>query len=177
MNKRVGELIERSSPGQLDAIEISGLNHAQRGWRSYESLDYPRFDICKPIEDAQKSRYDFVMAEQVLEHVPEPLLALSNMRQLCRPGGYVLVTTPFLIRIHPVPDDYWRFTPSGLRYLLVKAGLEVEECGSWGNKTAVRGAFYNWPRRRPWQSLRNEQDLPTVVWALARNAAPGTEAA
>jgi SAM-dependent methyltransferase len=175
MNKRVGELIDRSCPEQLDAVEISGLNHAQRNWSSYESLDYPSFDLCRPIEHAQKSRYDFVIAEQVLEHVPEPLLAASNMRQLCRPGGYVLVTTPFLIRIHPVPDDYWRFTPSGLKYLLVKAGLEIEECGSWGNKAAVRGAFYNWPSRRPWQTLRNEEDLPTVVWALARNTAPRAE--
>jgi hypothetical protein len=63
--------------------------------------------------------------------------------------------------------DYWRFTPRGLRTLLERGGLEVDEVGSWGNRDCVVGNFDNWAAFRPWHSLRNEPDLPVQVWAFA----------
>ena len=65
-------------------------------------------------------------------------------------------------------QDYWRFTPRGLRTLLERAGLEVEEVGSWGNRDCVVGNFDSWSAFRRWHSLRNEPDLPVQVWAFAR---------
>ncbi len=56
--------------------------------------------------------------------------------------------------------DYWRFTPRGLRTLLERGGLEVDEVGSWGNRDCVVGNFDSWPAFRWWHSLRNEPDLP-----------------
>lgn len=168
MNEEIDRLVDALNPANCDALEISGRNHQHRPWRSYEAVDYPAFDLCSGPPDGARHRYDFVVAEQVLEHVPEPLTALETMRDTARPGGTVLVTTPFLIRIHASPTDYWRFTPQGLEHLMGKAGL-VDLCiASWGNRTAVRGAFYGWPKRRPWQSLRNEPELPTVVWGYGR---------
>jgi hypothetical protein len=42
----------------------------------------------------------------------------------------VVVSTPFLIRVHELRmygmNGYWRFTPRGLRTLLERAGLEVD---------------------------------------------------
>ena len=64
--------------------------------------------------------------------------------------------------------DYWRFTPRGLRTLLERSGIEVEEVGSWGNRDCVVGNFDKWPAFRWWHSLRNEPDLPVQVWAFAR---------
>ena len=84
----------------------------------------------------------------------------------------MIVSTPFLIRVHELPHydmrDYWRFTPRGLRTLLERGGLEVDEVDSWGNRRLRRRQLRRWPAFRRWHSLRNEPDLPVQVWAFAR---------
>jgi SAM-dependent methyltransferase len=155
----------------LSAAEISGDRYAGRPWGTYASLDYPAFDLCAPLEG--RGTYDVVICEQVLEHVLDPRAAAANLRGLCAAGGHVVVSTPFLIRVHELPSygmpDLWRFTPRGLRRLLEDAGLEVDTVEAWGNRDCVTGNFDRWAAHRPWHSLRNEPDLAVQVWAFARN--------
>lgn len=169
--RAVDRHIETLGPRDLTAAEISGADHAAKPWRSHTSLDYPEFDLCAPLEG--RGQFDVVICEQVIEHVADPWTAAENLRGLCRPGGHVIVSTPFLIRVHELPayglKDYWRFTPRGLRTLLEHAGLEVDQTGSWGNRRVVAGNLDHWPAYRRWHSLRNEPDLPVQVWAFARN--------
>lgn len=168
LNHAVDAHLTRLGPG-LTAVEISGGAHATRPWKRYERLDYPEFDLCAPL--GERERFDVVICEQVLEHVVDPIAAVRNLRGLCAPGGHVVVSTPFLIRVHELwgMQDYWRFTPRGLRTLLERAGLEVEHVESWGNRDCVVGNFDRWTAYRPWHSLRNEPDLAVQVWAVARN--------
>ena len=170
LNGAVDSYLASLGAAGLRAVEISGDSHAARGWREYVSLMYPDFDICAPLAD--QGRFDVVICEQVLEHVPDPCAAAANLKELCEPGGHVIVSTPFLVRVHELPAfdmrDYWRFTPRGLRALLERAGLEVDEVSSWGNRDCVVGNFDRWPAYRWWHSLRNEPDLPVQVWAFAR---------
>ncbi len=160
-------------PPSKSAAEISGSQHATKPWSSYVSLNYPEFDLCAPLDPA--ATFDVVICEQVIEHVIDPFAAARNLRGLCVPGGHVVVSTPFLVRVHELAlyglRDYWRFTPRGLRTLLEHAGLEVDEVQSWGNRGCVVGNFDYWPAYRPWHSLRNEPDLPLQVWAYARRSA------
>jgi SAM-dependent methyltransferase len=171
LNAAVGRHLDALGPSGLTAAEISGAAQAGRGWRRFVSLDYPEFDLCAPLE--LTDRFDVVICEQVIEHVADPWAAARNLRGLCAPGGRVVVSTPFLVRIHELPmygmRDYWRFTPRGLRLLLEGAGLVVDEVGSWGNRDVVAGNFDRWPAYRRWLSLRNEPDLPVQVWAFASN--------
>jgi len=171
LNTAVNRHIEALDPTSRSAAEISGDAHVSKPWRSYVSLNYPEFDLCAPLRD--RGKFDVVICEQVIEHVIDPWAAADNLRGLSSPGGHVIVSTPFLIRVHELPmygmPDYWRFTPRGLRTLLERAGLEVETVGSWGNRSCVVGNFDHWPAYRRWHSLRNEPDLPIQVWAFARN--------
>jgi SAM-dependent methyltransferase len=171
MNHAADARIEALDPTTHSAVEISGASHAGRAWKEYVTLDYPDFDICAPL--TEERRFDVVICEQVLEHVEDPCAAAENLRDLCVPDGLVIVSTPFLIKVHELPElgmfDYWRFTPRGLRLLLERAGLEVESVGSWGNRQALVGNIRTWSARRPWHSLRNEPDVPLQVWAFARN--------
>ena len=172
LNRAVEAHIESLGPERLRAAEVSGDSHVGRGWAQYTSLMYPQFDICAPV--TEPGRFDVVICEQVLEHVPDPWGAAANLRELCAPGGHVVVSTPFLVRVHELPAfdmrDYWRFTPRGLRTLLEGAGLEVDEVGSWGNRDCVVGNFDRWPAYRWWHSLRNEPELPVQVWAFAHRS-------
>ncbi len=154
----------------LSGAEISGGFHGGRDWGSYCSLDYPEFDLC--AEPVRVGPFDVVLCEQVLEHVAAPWLAARNLRALGKPGASIIVSTPFMIKLHELPQyrmyDYWRFTPRGLRTLLESAGLEVEQVRSWGNRECVIGNLGDWSSYRRWHPLANQPDLPVQVWAFAR---------
>ncbi len=171
LREAVGAHLDALHPPDLDAVEISGADQRERPWKSFTSLDYPEFDLCAPLEN--RGSFDVVICEQVIEHVLDPVAAARNLRGLARPGGHVVVSTPFLVRIHELPMygmyDYWRFSPRGLRRLLEHAGLIVEDVGTWGNRSCVNGNLDHWPAYRRWLSLRNEPDLPVQVWAFAFN--------
>lgn len=171
LNRAVDNHLSELGPERLSAAEISGDAYARKPWKAFVSLNYPEFDLCAPLEG--RGTYDVVICEQVLEHVVDPWVAAENLRGLCVPGGHVVVSTPFLVRVHELPmygmHDYWRFTPRGLRTLLERAGLQVDTVGSWGNRSVILGNFDCWPAYRRWHSLRNEPDLPIQVWAFARN--------
>jgi len=120
-------------------IEISpGWN---RYWRAlcpdYRSVDYPDFDICRDRTDDQ---YSIVIADQVLEHVQRPLAAAANIHAMTKPGGWAMIATPFLFRVHARPHDYNRWTPQGLKQVLVEGGFAEDGVlvSGWGNKACAK---------------------------------------
>ena len=166
MNRAVTEELTALAPEMLDAVEISGRVHEARPWKSYSTLDFPDFDLCNPPDDLPQ--FDIVLCEQVLEHVPDAWRAARTLHDLAEPEGYVLVTTPFLYKVHPAPGDYWRFTRDGMTVLLESAGLRVVTVEGWGNRSAVRASVRRDPPYRFWRSLKNNPNLPIVIWALAQ---------
>lgn len=67
--------------------------------------------------------FDVAVCTEVLEHTLQPFAAVNEFARLLRPGGLLLVTTPFNFRIHGPLPDCWRFTEHGLRALL--SGFEI----------------------------------------------------
>jgi SAM-dependent methyltransferase len=170
MNEAVDHFLAGLDVGTLTAAEISGTSHSSRGWAAYRSLMYPEFDVCAPV--VIDERFDVVLCEQVLEHVVDPWAGVANLAELCRPGGHVVITSPFLIKVHELPMygmfDYWRFTPRGLQLMVEKVGLEVVDQGQWGNRMCVTGNLTHWSARRRWHPMRNEPDVPVQIWCIAR---------
>jgi SAM-dependent methyltransferase len=133
--------------------------------------------VCAALP-ADHERFDVVLCEQVLEHVPDPWQGMRTITDLLRPDGRAIVSTPFMIRVHPHPADYWRFTPDGLRLLAEQSGLSVDVVDSWGNRPCVRRNWNTWIRRLPWHAMRNEPDVALNVWLFAhRNGAAASPAA
>ena len=71
--------------------------------------------------------FDYVWCNAVLEHVRDPFRVAAEIRRVVRPGGLVFVQVPFLESVHGWPDDYFRFTPNGLRVLF--EGMEEVAAG------------------------------------------------
>lgn len=80
---------------------------------------------------------DLVLCTETLEHVLEPHTLLDEALRCLRPGGRLLLTTPFAARWHFVPYDYWRFTPSALAHLLAQSGFTDVEVHARGNALTV----------------------------------------
>jgi SAM-dependent methyltransferase len=92
---------------------------------------------------------DVVMCISVLEHLADPLAALSELRRVVRPGGVVLVNVPswwgkrmlefsaFRLGLSPpesVDDHKWYFDPRDLWPLLVKAGFRPRDIRCFRHK-------------------------------------------
>jgi SAM-dependent methyltransferase len=166
MNGETRRFFETADVAQMDAVEISGLDWAEFGWNSYVHLDYPNFDICR--HGGMPNSCDVVIAEQVFEHLPAPNRALRHIFEMLRPHGLFLITTPFLIKVHPTPNDYWRWTVEGMKLMLEESQFKVVLCNSWGNRACVTANFDAWPDYREGMSLENEADFPLVVWAVGQ---------
>lgn len=87
-----------------------------------------------PVEDAS---VDFILCTETLEHVLEPQSFLREAIRCLRPGGVILLTIPFAARWHFIPQDYWRFTPSGLQHLLDGCGFVQTRVYARGNAGTV----------------------------------------
>jgi SAM-dependent methyltransferase len=161
--------IHSINPETLDVLEISGGPQWRRNFsfRSYISTDFPDFDICAETLDRQ---FDLVIADQVFEHLPWPMRAGRNVHAMLRPGGYFVIATPFLVRVHEVPIDCSRWTEQGLSYLLQECGFEASniKTASWGNRKCLNANLFKWRRYGFYRSLANEPNFPVMVWAIAR---------
>ena len=62
-------------------------------------------------------QFDLVLCTQVLEYLPDPMLAVEEIRRVLRKGGVAFISAPSIF-IRDSDKEYWRFLPEGLRYLL-----------------------------------------------------------
>ena len=79
-----------------------------------------------PTED---SKFDLLICQEVLEHVENPHLALREMYRVLKPSGKLFLQVPFIIGYHPCPNDYWRFTDDGLKYIVKINKFEILKVG------------------------------------------------
>jgi SAM-dependent methyltransferase len=69
--------------------------------------------------------FDLVLSTQVLEHVEDPNVYLSECARLLGDDGWLILSTHGIMYYHRDPEDYWRWTRPGLEKLLTAYGFEV----------------------------------------------------
>lgn len=67
--------------------------------------------------------YDVVLLINVLEHIFEYRQLLAECHRVLKPGGRIVVATPFIFPYHPSPNDYHRYTAAALTRALASAGF------------------------------------------------------
>lgn len=108
---------------------------------------YPHVDIVAdahalPIKDASLG---LIIGYHVLEHLRDPQLVAQEFYRVLKPGGIIFIEMPFIQRFHGYPDDYYRFTPEGLREIL-KDFKEVKSGVAGGPTTALIEFIINFLR-------------------------------
>jgi SAM-dependent methyltransferase len=174
MNREIERFIRSLDCQRISALEISGSGARDRyDFRSYRTVQYPEYDVCEgPLGERQ---FDLIIAEQVFEHVSRPDLAAQNVYRMLRPEGVFVISTPFLLKVHGAPSDFYRWTEEGMRQLLETAGFAEVKTGSWGNRDCLFADMkpgLGWTTYDPrLHSLHNEPQFAIVVWAFAKKPA------
>ncbi len=87
------DLADLVAPGRVTAVEPTeaalDLARQEAARRGITTIDFVVADVH--ALDLADASYDVVHAHQVLQHVADPVLALREMRRVCRPGGVVAV--------------------------------------------------------------------------------------
>ncbi|MGB6385175.1 MAG: methyltransferase domain-containing protein [Terriglobales bacterium] len=83
-----------------------------------------------PFRDGQ---FDFVICTQVFEYLPEPALAVAEIKRVLRKGGVFFVSAPSIL-LRNSDRECWRFLPESWRQLLRE--FETVEVIPEGNSLA-----------------------------------------
>lgn len=120
---------------KIKVVEFGGSNGVIAGYFQNAEIEiapnFPTLDIQNLSEYSSES-YDCVILDQILEHVQNPWKAVTEIRRILRKGGVCICATPFMVRVHRSPKDYWRFADDGLRELFHEFS-DVNILG-WGNR-------------------------------------------
>lgn len=99
-------------------------------------FDYGTLNIISDISDIPEpdGSFDAIMCTEVLEHIPQPELAIEEFARLLRSGGHLILTAPFCSLTHFAPYHYVTgFNRYFYEYLLSKYGFEIIEIQKSGS--------------------------------------------
>ncbi|MCE5207213.1 MAG: methyltransferase domain-containing protein [Chloroflexi bacterium] len=140
------ERISNTLPGQVDVLDVGAgrgdfktlfTRHAYLGLDIYP---YPELDLSVDLIEMcpfNDNSFDLVVLANVIEHVYEYRKLVSRCARLLKPGGRVLITVPFLLKLHQEPVDFHRYTRYTLATLAEENQLEVETLDAYTNPLAL----------------------------------------
>src|SRR5262249_41967197 len=105
--------------GQEALADVRPLFAGKRfvGCDAREGPGVDRVEDLRKLSLASGSAGSALLLE-TLEHTADPVAALREVERVLAPDGLALVTSCLDFKIHAYPEDYFRFTPSGIDALL-----------------------------------------------------------
>lgn len=95
---------------------------------------------CLPFKNES---VDAIICECMLEHVPNPDDIVKEITRVMAPGGLIYVSVPFMDPYHASPNDYTRWTMSGIQSLFSEFSQQELAVG-WGPTSTLIAVFSNW---------------------------------
>jgi SAM-dependent methyltransferase len=143
---KTGEQAFRNLPKGSIILNLgSGPKILSKDIVNVDGCYFPGVAVVAPAESLpfKTSSIDAIICECLLEHVPDPVRIVAEMERVIKPGGSVYVSIPFMDAYHSNPDDYYRWTTSGLKQLM-SAFEPVELRTGFGPTSSFISAFANW---------------------------------
>ena len=111
--------------------------------RSNEYVPVDKYQTHPAIKIADIERlpftdgfFDTVFCSQVIEHVPHPWIAFSELSRTLKKGGKMILTVPHLSYLHGEPEDFYRFTKHALSRLAEEHQLHTKSIVAAGGLIA-----------------------------------------
>jgi ubiquinone/menaquinone biosynthesis C-methylase UbiE len=172
MYKRIKEQFPEKMKGKILCISgAEGLKDLIHEDAEVTNTSYPEIDFQNMPFDCNS--FDYIISDQVLEHLENPKKAIDESYRVLKNGGIAIHTTCFINYVHKNPIDYWRFSPDALRFLC-SGFSDVLQCEGWGNRISI---FLSWTRFRMMDidtgfkraiATKNESKYPIVTWIIAK---------
>jgi SAM-dependent methyltransferase len=115
--------------------------------------------------------FDFIMINQTIEHLYNPILCIENIYKHLKTGGVFYANVPVNNIPHGIEHYYTGITPLGLSLMTKSAGFEILEVGQWGNLEYLKYMFSN----NNWGDYTysntpfyNDINCPLITWILAK---------
>ncbi len=120
--------------------DVVGLEPSAYGVMGARLLETPILHrYMHEAEEIQGKTFDFIFATEVLEHVPEPLGFLQELKSYLAPDGIVLLTTPRSGSLTPEtpPGELYAALSAGAHYFLLSpeklADLATQAGFAWSH--------------------------------------------
>jgi len=91
----------------------------------------PGVDIICPaenlVEKFGKEKFDIVISTCVLEHIRDWKKTISNIKNICKPNGIILIIVPSKWPFHEYPYDFWRYKKEDIKNIFSDCTIMVLE--------------------------------------------------
>jgi ubiquinone/menaquinone biosynthesis C-methylase UbiE len=127
-----------------------------------ENIDIYCSATSIPLEN---NSIDAVLSTEVMHDISEPREMLREVNRILKPGGHIILTTPFVVPTVDGVYDHYRYTEQGLRYLLTSENFEIQSITPVSD---VIGAFVTLgvkPWLRFWNQLSKLLHLKIIYTA------------
>ncbi|MFV8464657.1 methyltransferase domain-containing protein [Flavobacterium sp. LB1P62] len=129
--------------------------------------------ITMPFENES---FDTVISTEVLEHVLNPDAYLMEVKRVLKPGGMFFFTVPFMMSLHEVPHDYYRYTPYALEMIFKRTGftdIKIKPMG--GYNAAMAQMIGLWVNMYLWGKKKKIMRVivkPIIMYLSLKDKAP-----
>jgi SAM-dependent methyltransferase len=137
----------------VDYGEVSGIELDAESAELARSRDHGEVRTGR-LEELpwSEATFDLITCLDVIEHVPDDGAALSELRRVCRPGGWLLVTVPAYQALWSAHDEanhhFRRYSRQGLRRAANAAGWHVQRLSSFNSLLLAPAAAVRLTQRR-----------------------------
>jgi ubiquinone/menaquinone biosynthesis C-methylase UbiE len=133
--------------GEVHGFDLNPLGAEHARGRGHDDVRVARVEEIPYPDDS----FDLVTCLDVIEHTPDDVRSLAELRRVTRPGGIALVTVPAYPRLwsrHDVVNrHYRRYTRRALRVAARSAGWRVERMTSFNAAYLLPAAVVRIARR------------------------------
>lgn len=153
--------IQQHLPPRADYI---GLDYPSTSTSLYKTMP-DIFGNAEKLPFASCSMTKIYLLD-VLEHIENPLRALSEVRRVLKIDGEVVIRIPFMYPIHDAPVDFTRFTLFGLQSIIKKSGLELKHAIAIGHPFETTALLRNLAYSKALLDLISKRNPLCLIGAL-----------
>ena len=160
--------VAKLEPGSV-VLDLGGNRLGKRGTFDLDRfglvITYANLSLTKKPDvqsDAtalpfQESIFDCVICSELLEHVPDPVRVIAEIRRVLKKSGEALICVPFSFPIHADPSDYGRYTGFYWNEVMGSQGfgqILIENQGGFWSVLVDMIRYYTYSRTKMWGAER-----------------------